>query len=125
MILSALACDRAELSIFITDDREIQKLNHTWRGIEKPTDVLAFSQQEGQGPNLFPDLLGDVVISIETAKRQAIENGHDIDRELDLLLVHGILHLLGYDHEQDAKQARRMLNKQSQILKIMQNTATE
>lgn len=94
----------AEVSIVLVDDPRIQAMNRQYRGLDRPTDVMAFSQLEGvsvESPGL-PVFLGDIVISVETAQRQAEENGLSAHEELDLLVVHGILHLLGYDDETDA-----------------------
>ena len=92
----------------ITDDAGIRELNQQWRGKDKATDVLSFSQVEGEGPGTAPELLGDVVISWETAKRQALEMGHTSEEEMKRLLVHGVLHLLGFDHEKGEEEARLM-----------------
>ena len=76
--------------------------------MDRPTDVLSFSQLEGEGPVTVPQLLGDVVISWETAQRQASDLGHTVLIEMKRLLVHGVLHLLGFDHEKDDEAARIM-----------------
>jgi len=96
-LLSALEYDDAELSLLITDDAEIAELNSTYRNKQKPTDVLSFSQQEGEGA--AEGILGDVVISLDTAERQAVEYEVSVAEELQRLLIHGVLHLCGYDHE--------------------------
>jgi probable rRNA maturation factor len=106
-LLRELDLDGAELSILLVSDREMRKLNRAWRGRDRATDVLAFAQREGPGPPPV-QLLGDVVISVDTARRQAREHGHTLGREGEQLLVHGLLHLLGYDHERSATEARRM-----------------
>ena len=98
----------AELSILITDDEEMCSLNRAYRGVERPTDVLSFSQVEGEGPVTVPHLLGDVVISWETAQKQASERDHALQDEMKRLLVHGVLHLLGFDHEGDEEAERAM-----------------
>lgn len=90
----------------LTDDSEIHQLNKKYRGVDRPTDVLSFSQQEGEFPSVVSNFLGDVVISYETATRQAKEENHSLYRELFILLSHGILHLLGYDHETSEKDRR-------------------
>ncbi len=95
------------------DDAAIQDLNRTYRGVDAPTDVLAFPMREGRFGRLSPDLLGDVVISAETARRQA--GAGAFRAELALLLVHGILHLVGYDHHVPAAR-QRMWRKQRSIL---------
>lgn len=90
-----------ELSVLLTDDATIHPLNRDWRGKDRPTDVLSFSQLEGDPVPGLPLVLGDVVISLETAQRQADERGHSLENEVQVLLVHGIVHLLGHDHEVD------------------------
>lgn len=106
----------AELSILITNDEEICSLNRVYRAVDRPTDVLSFSQVEGESPVETAQLLGDVVISWETAQRQALELKHTVPVELKRLLVHGILHLLGYDHEKDEEAARVMREKEEKYL---------
>lgn len=91
----------AELSVLLCDDAVIHPLNRDWRGKDKPTDVLSFSQREGTPAPGVVDHLGDIVISVETAARQAHERGHSVADELRVLLVHGLCHLLGHDHEDD------------------------
>lgn len=98
-----------ELSIVVTTDREIRKLNRQWRGKDKATDVLSFTQDPKTG------LLGDVVISLDTARRQASEGGRPLSEELERLLAHGLLHLLGHDHEKPA-EARRMAKAEVALL---------
>jgi probable rRNA maturation factor len=110
-ILHTLECqDQCELSIVLVDDQEIQQLNREYRGIDRSTDVLSFAQQETIDPRFiqphvkdtsFPCILGDVILSIETTQKQAEEHGHSFEKELNVLLIHGILHLLGYDHHTD------------------------
>jgi probable rRNA maturation factor len=106
-LLDRLRLAGAELSILLVSDREMRTLNRRWRGADRPTDVLAFAQREGDGE--APDgVLGDVVISVDTARRQAAEHGQALAHEGERLLIHGLLHLLGYDHERSAAEARRM-----------------
>ncbi|MBW2375729.1 MAG: rRNA maturation RNase YbeY [Deltaproteobacteria bacterium] len=107
-MLDSLDLADAELSILLCDDGTIRKLNRRYRKKNKATDVLAFPMQEGSGPAAQPGLLGDVVISLPTATRQAAEHDRPIIQEVTFLLAHGLLHLLGYDHanrreEQDMK----------------------
>ena len=128
MVLDLLGID-AELSIALIDDAEMHRLNATYRHKDRPTDVLSFAGEE-EIPSQLPQLprgadiasrrvLGDVVISLDTAARQAAERGIDIADEVRTLLVHGILHLLGYDHERSPAEARRMFGKQRQLLKLL------
>lgn len=97
-MLAALRMPDAELSILLCDDPTIHELNRDFRKKDRPTDVLAFAMREGEGGELHPDLLGDVVISIDTARRQAGEHSRSVSAEVTFLLAHGLLHLLGYDH---------------------------
>lgn len=100
-LLEQFGMDEGELSVVLCDDAFIHPLNLQYRGKDKPTDVLSFSQREGEEADEDDPVLGDVVISLETAATQAAERGHGLDHEARVLLVHGVLHLLGYDHEQD------------------------
>ena len=110
-MLSALDLGAAELSIALTDDGEIHELNRVFRRRDRPTDVLAFAMREGavtgKSPRPGHELLGDVVVSVETARRQAARRGRTLEAEVRVLLAHGLLHLVGYDHE-TKKQARAM-----------------
>ena len=90
--------DSPSLALMITDDEEMADMNHRYRGINKTTDVLAFGA-EFTDPDLESRYLGDVVISFPQAEKQALNRGHTAEEELQLLVVHGVLHLLGYDHD--------------------------
>lgn len=105
-MLAALRMPDAELSVLLCDDATIHALNSDYRSKDRPTDVLAFAMQEGEGGGLHPSLLGDVVISVDTARRQASERGRPIVGEVTFLLAHGLLHLLGYDHQTDEEERR-------------------
>jgi probable rRNA maturation factor len=102
-MLEALQMSNSELSIVLTGDDQIQKLNRIYRKKNRPTDVLAFAQREGEHGDRAGRLLGDVVVSIPTAGRQAEAAGRDLGSELTMLLAHGLLHLLGWDHDTPAK----------------------
>jgi probable rRNA maturation factor len=105
-MLEALQMSDRELSILLTGDNQIQKLNRIYRRKNRPTDVLAFAQHEGEHGDRADRLLGDVVVSIPTARRQADGAGKDLVSELTMLLAHGLLHLLGWDHDTPAKDRR-------------------
>jgi probable rRNA maturation factor len=98
--------DDAEVSVLFVTDKEMRRLNGQYRGVQRPTDVLAFSQQEGPRGDLARNMLGDVVISLDAARRQAARLRHSFRREIGVLLVHGVLHLLGHDHEGRSPQSR-------------------
>ena len=109
-----------EISVLLTDDSRMTGLNREYRGIDAPTDVLAFPQHEGQNTELMNlNVLGDVVVSLETAERQAITEKHSLEEEVAFLTVHGVLHLLGYDH-QTQEEATVMFGKQDTILQDLQ-----
>jgi probable rRNA maturation factor len=113
-MLVSLGLDDAELSILLCDDGTIRQLNRRYRNKNKATDVLAFPMQEGPGPAPNPGLLGDVVISVPTAARQAEEHDRPIIQEVTFLLAHGLLHLLGYDHA--TKREEREMRAQTEDL---------
>lgn len=117
-ILKATGQAGAELSISLVDDPSIRELNGRYRGKPRPTDVLSFSLVEGEFADRRGKLLGDVVISIDTAARQARERRRGLDDTVAKLLVHGVLHLLGHDHEADA-EARRMLAEERRVWRAL------
>lgn len=117
-LLRALRLHDAELSVLLCSDAVIHALNREWRGRDRPTDVLSFAQSEGEGARPA-GLLGDVVISVDTARRQAAERGATLGRETDRLLVHGVLHLLGYDHEVSPAEARRMQRRERALDRVL------
>lgn len=104
------------LSVLFVGDRAMRSLNRDWRGKDAATDVLSFSLQEGRFPGVQSTLLGDIVISVPVASRQAAACGHSLNAEIDRLLVHGIAHLLGYDHERGPAEEKRMQRKERQLL---------
>jgi probable rRNA maturation factor len=110
----------ASVSVLFTDNKEIQLLNSEYRGKDKPTDVLSFSHIEGEDSGQPATILGDLIISLETAKRQAPKFGNTFPKEIARLLVHGILHLAGYDHENvSAKEAQRMRRTERKIFTLL------
>lgn len=114
-----------ELSVVFVDDSEIALLNQQYLHRSGPTNVISFPMREGEFGNLHPEILGDVVISVETAAREAEELSQSVEKRIDFLLVHGILHLLGYDHEKSEENARRMDDKSDELTKIIdQSTRT-
>jgi rRNA maturation RNase YbeY len=146
-ILASARTGEAELSLVLVSDRRMRALNRRYRKKDRATDVLAFPQLErrsaktsplrkpqalasgnsGKSPKRRPlalplALLGDVVISMATAKRQAAEHGHGLYEEMSRLLVHGVLHLLGYDHERGPREAARMVRKERTILRAIRSS---
>jgi len=119
-VLQQLKTDeQIEVSILFTTDKFIRSLNEKYRGINEPTDVLAFSLQEGivKSPEVDENkLLGDIIISTETAQRQANVLNHSFEKEITILLIHGLLHLIGYKHEKE-KNNKIMRKKENELLK--------
>ncbi len=107
----------AELSLLFIDDLQIQTLNQRYLHRDKPTNVLAFPMRKGAFSSLHPHLLGDIVISVETARRQSKRFGLDETGMIILLMVHGVLHLIGYEHEGTKKGAREMTVRQKELFK--------
>lgn len=98
-MLKSLGRDDAELTVTLVDDETMRELNAQWRGKDTSTDVLSFAMTEGEYGDINPQLLGDVVISVPTALRQARDGRRELMDEVTMLLAHGLLHLLGYDHQ--------------------------
>jgi probable rRNA maturation factor len=112
-----------EVSVLVTDDVEIHELNRDYRGVDAPTDVLSFADEEDDlafvRPPDMPRSLGDLVISYDRVVAQAAEYGHSVERELAFLTVHGMLHLLGYDHELGADEAALMGAREEAIMEVL------
>lgn len=120
--------DEGEVSLTFVDDTQIKQLNHDYRGLDKPTDVLSFPLWEGEEDEVqisveqdsesepFTDAIGDIVISLNRAFEQSEDYGHSREREIAFLFIHGLLHLIGYDHENHEDESV-MFAKQEEILK--------
>ena len=121
-ILSDVGEASAELGILFVGDQRMRGLNRRYRGKDCTTDVLAFAIRGG--PHSSSHLLGDVVIAVPTAARQAKQGHRSLDEELTMLLVHGILHLCGYDHERSEKEARRMHRRERMVLRSISRLST-
>jgi probable rRNA maturation factor len=120
-ILNALGCpDGTELSVSIVGDRSIRIINREYLAKDRPTNVISFSLQEGECGGVNPHALGDVIISADTAVREAEEGGMAFFERLSFLMLHGILHLCGYDHERSGEaEAQKMRRKEQQLFKIL------
>ncbi len=115
-ILSLLEQTKAELSIMFVGDRRMKQLNTQYRNIRKTTDVLSFESSIPFTPDDADNVLGDIVISVPKAEAQAKEYGSGFYDEITRLLIHGTLHLLGYDHEQTEYKARKMRKKEEELI---------
>lgn len=120
-LLSDLGYENSEVSILLTNDEEIQDLNNKFRRKNKPTDVLSFAMSEGESLSSgSKQLLGDVVISFTTAEKQAAKRAIPLEEEINRLLIHGLLHLLGYEHENVKESvAQQMENKEQELLELL------
>lgn len=117
-VLSGIGQSKSELSVALVDDASIAELNGQYRAKPRPTDVLSFSLVEGDFADHRGGMLGDVVISVETAAVQAAERHRSLDETVARLLVHGVLHLIGHDHEED-DEARAMQAEERRLLKAL------
>ena len=122
-LLTATDASERTLSIVLTDDPSIHKLNAQWRDVDSPTDVLSFPMDESDSPCIpgMPSPLGDVVISLETAARQAPEHAYTLEDELRFLLVHGVCHLQGHDHG-EPDEAAEMRTEEARLLAVLSST---
>lgn len=116
-ILSLQKLDHAEMGIILVNNRQIRAYNRDYRKKDQPTDVLSFPMREGVGGELHPDFLGDIMISVERSVEEAALYGRSRREQLLILLIHGTLHLLGYDHERSAKEERRMQRRERLLFK--------
>ncbi|MGA1845693.1 rRNA maturation RNase YbeY [Deferribacter abyssi] len=110
--------DFAEISIVLCDNAEIKGINKQFRGVDKPTDVLSFPMNDDE---ISDGILGDIVICIDKAKEFSNKHGFSLDREVSFLFIHGLLHLLGYDHEKSKESEKEMFDLQEDILKSLIN----
>jgi probable rRNA maturation factor len=119
-ILKIMDCANKELSISFVDDNAIKQLNNKYLQRDNSTNVLSFSLHEGECSNINPNILGDIVISVETAQRDAAIGDLSLYEEIDFLIIHGVLHLLGFNHENTTKkQATKMQMKERELFGIL------
>jgi probable rRNA maturation factor len=122
-LLKLLDCGNKEISITFVDDKTIQSINKKYLSKDRPTNVISFSLQEGEFGGINPEMLGDVVVSVDTAESDA-EKGHlTFDEEILFLIIHGLLHLLGYDHVNTSKaNALKMKRKENELFGLLTKT---
>jgi rRNA maturation RNase YbeY len=118
-VLDDLACHEGELSVLFTDDAGMAELNRRYRGKAGPTNVLAFPLQGGPSPGLESGMLGDVVVSVDTALRESRALDEPLEETVYRLLIHGLLHLLAYDHERSEEDASRMADEERRLLALI------
>jgi probable rRNA maturation factor len=124
-ILSILSQSQAELSILFVGDKRMSELNNAYRSISKSTDVLSFDAQIPVSPPGRNNVLGDVVINVHRAEEQARASGWGLYDEINRLLIHGTLHLLGYDHERSSYHARKMRKKEEELFSAVKTVDSE
>lgn len=122
--LNASGYPDSELSILLLEDEDMREINREYRGIDTATNVLSFAMHEGDFGDLNPEILGDVVISTETALREAEEWKMPVDIRISQLLVHGLLHLLGYDHEEGPEEEKEMEEESTRLVRIIEKNET-
>lgn len=128
VIDKCLSLERVKSSIFsiiFIDDEKMQELNNTYRGIDRTTDVLSFAFEDNEEVIGSDRILGSIFVSIPKMEEQAKEYGHSKTRELSFLVVHGLLHLLGYDHTKGEKEEKEMFSRQELVLNEFEETRKE
>jgi len=118
-ILASLRISGYELSVLLLDNKGIRAVNKKYLNRNRPTNVISFSLTEGEFGNINPQVLGDVVISVEKALEQAETNGTTLGEEISFLIIHGILHLLGYDHVKGQGERKRMRKKEKEVYRLV------
>ena len=121
-LLKELQRENGELSVLIVDDEQIRAINRDYLERDRPTNVISFAMTEGEGGNIHPELLGDIVISAETAVRDALAGDLPLMDEMEFLMIHGLLHLLGYNHENVGhEEAERMKRKEQELFSLLRH----
>jgi probable rRNA maturation factor len=119
-LLKHFNCPDKEVSLMFVNDEIIHRLNKQYLNKDKPTNVLSFSLQEGEFNQVNPQILGDIVISVDTARKDATKGGFSVEQEIDFLIIHGLLHLLGYNHENTTgAETKKMRKKERELLKLL------
>jgi probable rRNA maturation factor len=115
-------CPEGDISLLLLNDEQIREINRTYLQRDRPTNVISFAMQDGEYGTVNPQVLGDVIISVETASRDAAAAGIDLMDELEFLLIHGLLHLLGYEHEETSLQERkRMQSRERELFSLLRH----
>ena len=118
-----MGCETHELSIVLADDEEITRLNRQYFHRNRPTNVISFPMDAGDPATFHSPILGDVVISTETAKREAAAVGGEAEEEILFLMIHGILHLVGYDHEGSAGERKKMEARERELFSLVMRSS--
>ena len=120
--MRALRCEEGELSLLLVDDDQIREFNRVYLNRDRSTNVISFAMRDGEFSDINPQLLGDIILSVETAHRDATVEGIEFMDEVEFLVIHGLLHLLGYEHENaTAKEARRMKTRERELFSLLRD----
>ncbi|MBA4423039.1 MAG: rRNA maturation RNase YbeY, partial [Syntrophus sp. (in: bacteria)] len=121
-LMRELCCQDGELSLLLVDDDQIRVFNRTYLKRDRSTNVISFSMREGEFSDINPQLLGDIILSLETAYRDAVTGNIDFMDEVEFLVIHGLLHLLGYEHENaTAKESRQMKTRERELFFLLRH----
>ena len=121
-LLKEVHCQECELSLLLVDDDQIREYNKTYLGRVGSTNVISFAMREGEFGDINPQLLGDIILSVETAYRDAAKGGIDFMDEVEFLVIHGLLHLLGYEHENTSDaESRRMKARERELSSLLRH----
>lgn len=121
-----LHCQDREISLSLVDDKNIKEINREYLGRDKPTNVISFGMQEGEWQDIQPAVLGDIVISVETAYRDSLVGNIVVDDEILFLFIHGLLHLIGYDHKDGVEEHAVMMKaKEKEVFENIKNYAID
>lgn len=114
-IQELLECEDDDISVILVDDKEIKSINRQYLGKDRPTNVISFPMREDGFDNVAPHLLGDIMVSVDTAERQSEESDIPLEDMILFLMIHGTLHLLGYDHETSEEGRKQMVDKEDEL----------
>lgn len=121
-LLRELYCEESELSLLLVDDDQIREFNRTYLKRDRSTNVISFSMREGEFSDINPQLLGDIILSLETAHRDAATGNIDFMDEVEFLVIHGLLHLIGYEHENtSAAESRQMKAREKELFFLLRH----
>ena len=125
-LLAALDRPDAEISLVLTDDEQIREINRAYLNRDRPTNVISFAMQDGEYGTVHPQMLGDIIVSVETASRDAAAGAMSFADELEFLVIHGLLHLLGYEHENaTAQEKKRMQDRERELFLLLRHYELE
>ena len=121
-LLKALGCEYGEISLLLVNDHQIREINKKYLGRDRPTNVISFAMTEGPFGGIHPEILGDIILSVETAARDSLSGHIDFMDEVEFLLIHGLLHLLGYNHENtDADTSEKMKKRERELFYMLRH----